>query len=49
MNGKKKQFKTILLLAGLLLVGLMVLNGCKESEPAAPPEPNEEVASATIE
>jgi len=48
MNGKIKKFKTMLLLAGFLLVGLIVLGGCKKSEPAAPPE-SEEVASAEIE
>ena len=48
MNGKIRKFKTMLLLAGFLLVGLMVLGGCKKSEPAAPPE-SEEVASAEIE
>jgi len=48
MNGKKKQFKTMFLLAGVLLVGLIVLQGCKKSEPAAPAE-TEEVASTTIE
>ena len=47
MNSKTKQFRIILLLASLLVVGLIVLNGCKgkESEPA---EPNE-VAAAAIE
>ncbi len=48
MNDKIKKFKTMLLLAGFLLVGLIVLDGCKKSEPAAPPE-SEEVASAEIE
>jgi len=48
MDGKMKQFKTIILSASLLLVGLFVLNGCKKSEPAAPVEA-EEVASAAIE
>ncbi len=48
MNGKIKKFKIMLLLAGFLLVGLIVLDGCKKSEPAAPPE-SEEVASAEIE
>ena len=38
----------MLLLASFLLVGLVVLDGCKKSEPAAPPE-SEEVASAEIE
>lgn len=41
MNGKTKQFKIILLLASLLVVGLIVLNGCKKSEPAPSAEPNE--------
>ena len=31
----------MLLLAGFLLVGLIVLDGCKKSEPAAPPESEE--------
>jgi len=48
MNSKIKKFKTMLLLASFLLVGLIVLDGCKKSEPAAPPE-SEEVASAEIE
>jgi len=43
-----KQFKTIILLASLLLVGLFVLNGCKKSEPAASAE-TKEVVSAAIE
>ena len=48
MNSKKKQFGTKLLLASLLLVGLIMLNGCKKSEPAAPAE-TKEVAAAAIE
>ena len=48
MNGKKRKFGTILLLASLLLAGLIVLNGCKKSEPAAPAE-TKEVAAAAIE
>ena len=35
MKSKKTQFMTVVLLAGVLLVGLIVLNGCKKSEPAA--------------
>ncbi len=46
MNGKTKQFKTILLLASLLVVGLIVLNGCKKSEPAPSSEPNVTAAAA---
>ena len=50
MNGKTKQFRIILLLASLLVVGLIVLNGCKgeESESDEPNEPNA-VAAAAIE
>ena len=33
MKSKKTQFMTVVLLAGVLLVGLIVLNGCKKSEP----------------
>ncbi len=46
MNGKKKQFRVILLLASLLVLGLIMLNGCKEKE-AAPAEPNKVAAPAT--
>ena len=49
MNSKKRKFGVFFSLAGLLLIGLIVLGGCKKkSEPAAPPE-SEEVASAIIE
>jgi YHS domain-containing protein len=34
MNSKVKQFKTMFMLMSLLLVGLIMLNGCKKSEPA---------------
>lgn len=34
MNSKVKQFKTTFMLISLLLVGLIMLNGCKKSEPA---------------
>lgn len=49
MNGKMKQFRIILLLTSLLVVGLMVLNGCKGKESKSP-EPNEPnaVAAAAI-
>ncbi len=48
MNSKAKQFSTIVLLASFLLVGLIILNGCKKSEPAATAE-TKEVASAGIQ
>ncbi len=34
MNSKVKQIKTMFVLISLLLVGLIMLNGCKKSEPA---------------
>ena len=34
MNSKMKQFKTMFMLISLLLVELIMLNGCKKSEPA---------------
>jgi PBP1b-binding outer membrane lipoprotein LpoB len=46
MNGKTKRFKIILLMASLLVVGLIVLNGCKKSEPAPSAEPNEAAAAS---
>jgi len=49
MNGKMKKFSIVFLLAGLLLVTLLVLHGCKKSEPAAAPAETKEVASAVIE
>lgn len=33
MNAKKKQLITMSLLAGLLVVGMVFIYGCKESEP----------------
>jgi len=45
MNGKTKQSTILLLLASLLVVGLIVLNGCKKSEPAPSAEPNETAAA----
>ena len=33
MNAKSRYSKTVLLLVGCLSVGLIVLNGCKKSEP----------------
>ena len=34
MNSKVKQFKAMFILISLLSVGLIMLNGCKKSEPA---------------
>ena len=34
MSRKVKKFKTMFMLISLLLVGLIMLNGCKKSEPA---------------
>jgi len=49
MNDQKKQFKVIVLLASLLLVGLIVLAGCKKKEePTVPAVPGGAV-SAQIE
>jgi len=48
MNSKVKQFKFVCLFAGLLLVGLILANGCKKSEPAessAPETPKVVVAA----
>jgi len=50
-----KRFKTIVLILSLVLMGLVVVNGCKKSEPAAPsPESKateqlEEMVVATTE
>ena len=47
MNGKTKQFRITLLLASLLVVGLLVLNGCKgKGSESEPNEPNEVAAAA---
>ena len=41
MNSKVKQFKAMFMLISLLLVGLIMLNGCKKSEPAPSETPAE--------
>jgi hypothetical protein len=47
MNGKTKHFRIILLLASFLVVGLIVLNGCKGKETKSEPnEPNQAAAAA---
>ena len=48
MNVKKKRFKMVLLLAGLILVGLVVVNGCKKSEPAEAPASTPPPAEETV-
>ncbi len=52
MNAKSNLFTTTLLVAGLVIGGLILLNGCKNSEhehPAMTAEPAKEAASAAIE
>ena len=49
MNGKTKHFRIILLLASFLVVGLMVLNGCKGKESKSEPNEPNAVAAASIE
>ena len=44
MNGKTKRFKIMLLLSSLLVLGLIMLNGCKGKD--AEPEPNAVEAAA---
>jgi YHS domain-containing protein len=36
MNAKKQRFITVLLVAGFVFVGLVMVNGCKKEEPVAP-------------
>lgn len=48
MNSKRKQFGAIFLLGALLFGGMVVLDGCKKSEPASPAE-TKEISSAAIE
>jgi YHS domain-containing protein len=48
MNSKAKKFKTMFMLMSLLLVGLIMLNGCKKSEPA-PTETSAETIAATMD
>jgi YHS domain-containing protein len=49
MSAKNEQFKVIFLLSSVLLMGVILLVGCKKkSEPAAQPKV-EEVASVAIE
>ncbi len=36
MDAKKQRLMTVLLVAGFVFVGLVMVNGCKKEEPAAP-------------
>jgi YHS domain-containing protein len=45
MNNKTQQFEMFFLVVGLLIVGLIAINGCKKSEPAPPAEPEGRVAA----
>ena len=49
MSGRMRQFGIMVVFASLLLVGLIVLAGCKESEPTTPPPEPEEVATTVIQ
>jgi len=45
MNSKMRKINVMFLLVGLLFVGLIVLNGCKKSEPATSTEEAGQVAA----
>ena len=50
MNSKKKQPVTVLLFAGMVLIGVVGLSSCKkEPEPAPPPEPAAADVTAMVE
>lgn len=49
MNGKMKLIKTGIVVTSLVLVGLIMVNGCKKEEPAASPGSGEVAAAVTIE
>jgi len=49
MSDKMKLIRTGIVVASLVLVGLITVNGCKKEEPAAPPESEEVSATVTIE
>lgn len=55
MRNKMKKFKLMIVLMSLVLAGLIVVNGCKKSEPSPPSEPtppsakSEAVSAAAIE
>ncbi|MBL7153459.1 MAG: hypothetical protein ISS79_07055 [Phycisphaerae bacterium] len=47
MNGKTKRFKIVLLLSSLLVLGLIMLNGCNGEEAEA--DPNKVAAVAVVD
>jgi YHS domain-containing protein len=51
MNAKTKPLATVLLVAGFLLAGLIVVDGCKKSEPepTPPTEKSADTVAATME
>jgi len=48
MTVEKKNLVMMSLVAALLLVAVLAIQGCKKSEPAAPPETAEKAASVAI-
>ena len=46
MNSKKNHLITLSLVTGLLLVGLIFVNGCKEKEPEATTPPESKIPTA---
>ncbi len=42
MNAKKQRLIAVLLVTGFVFVGLVMVNGCKKEEPAAPVETSSE-------
>jgi YHS domain-containing protein len=50
MKGRNKHFVTVMLLAGMLVIGLAVSNGCKKkSQTAAPTQPAETPSVAAVQ
>jgi hypothetical protein len=39
MNFKKAKVTCLFILISMFLAGLLLINGCKKEEPAAPPKP----------
>ena len=49
MKSRRTQFVIVLMLAGLLLIGLLALTGCKKKSGPAAPAGTKEIAPVTIE